>query len=1108
MAINFNSSPYHDDFTESKHFHKILFKPGVAVQAREMNQIQSIVQNQISRFGKHIFKPGSMVIPGNLMFDKNFNYVKLESTYDSSSINVDNYNGKLIIGQTSGVQAKVILVQAAEDSDPPTLFVKYLDSGVDNNTATFAAGETINTVEDNSIFYATVASITPTGKCIGLSIDKGVYFIKDYFVQVEAQTIVLDKYLSNSSYRIGLEVNESIVDYVDDNSLLDPALGASNYLGIGADRFKIDLVLSKRDVTDITSSDDFVALGKIVNGEVLEFTNNRPGYNILGDELARRTYDESGNYTVEPFRLKFIEHLQTELNPDGFLSAADGGNAEYSIAILSPGKSYVRGYEVSTISNRYLTFKKPRDLANATNAVVRTQLGNYIEVGNAYGIPNFTTDLIQVSLYDRYTATDGTASGNLIGNARVRGFETSSGNVMQSDNIFNIFVFDVKMNDGYHFEKDVKQLFHANVTSGGYTSPSFTANIIPENITQSGTLTLEVNSNIFVGVNTLFLSYLKVDDYIRVSTDTTNVYRITNVTNQQLTVDRTYPLANVSGVSFTKDEARIREKEKGLYLFPYRNKVVKNVSDVTIRTRKVFYGTLTANVINLTTVAGTEFASRTDSDYFAVTVTGGAIGDYYRISPSQFSYTDAPTNRNIQIDLGDYGLTNEDVLIYTTIIKNNPSQKSKTVTAAEVTYTSQSDCTKTEVSLGKADVMHIANVKMSANAFGTAYNSSNEIDISDRYLLDSGQRKTYYDISKIKLLPNAQKPTGPIKISYYYYAHGTGDYFTSDSYQNYDLIPVFVDQGIEYPLRDYIDFRPRISDDGLNFTSSGSSKNDFLDYSSDFICDYQYYLPRIDKIFISNEGKMSYLTGVSSLTPVEPQVPNDSMTLYIIDHPAYAYDINDDSTFTAVDQKRYTMKDIGKLETRIKNLEYYTQLSMTELDTAVFSVKDSYGLDRYKNGFVVDNFTGHNIGDIKNPDYSISMDFDNGVLLPSFFQKNIRLAEVAVNDDQRNSNGYVLINNNIVMLNYTDELYTGLDLADSDISITPFDVYTYTGVMTLEPKNDTWYAETFEPIITQNEDGKWDSVIPDAAGEKIYGTIWGSWKTSMPQPQIEIKLNI
>src|SRR5574343_449541 len=1002
--MDFNSRPYYDDFDETKHFYRMLFKPDFAVQTRELNQLQTIIQEQISRFGSHVFKPGSLVIPGDLRIDKNYNYVKLEPLFGGSTINVNNFDEEVVIGQTNGIQAKVIKVADKTDTDPPTLFVKYLDSGINNNTPFFVADEVIKT-SDNS-FSATVGSSSPTGKCIGVLISEGIYFVKDYFVRVESNVIVLDKYTSNSSYRVGLEVVDLIVGSNDDESLLDPALGSSNYLAPGADRYKIALNLAKRDLSNVISSDTFIELGRLVDGEIVEITNNKPGYNILADELARRTYDESGDYTVEPFKLKFIEHLRDETHPDGFVTDVDGGDENYAIAVLSPGKSYVKGYEVETQSNRYLTFEKPRNKANVTNAVIRTQMGSYIEVSNVYTLPNFTTDLTEVTLYDRYTTSRGNVSGSNIGTAKVRGFEVSSGNVMASDTIFNLFVFDIKMNAGKSFEKDVKQIYHANSTSVSYTTSQFTADILPVRTLQDGTLSLTQNSNVFVGVNTALTSTLKPNHYI------------------------------------------------------------------------------------------------------TVVVNGANKAKIYHIGSSNFSYTDAPTNRNIRISLVNYGLSSEDVIIYTTLIKTNPTAKIKTVSDGSLTLTAKADCESPIIPLQKADVYYFSNVFMSANAFGTAYSTSNEVEITDRYVLDDGQTSTYYGVSSIKLAPGAIVPTGPIKINFKYYSHGSGDFFTPDSYPDYDLLPVFEDQGVQYHLRDYIDFRPRIADAGTNFSSSGAVRNDFLSYSDDFICDYQYYLPRKDKIVISNDSKLSYLTGISSLNPVEPQTPSDSMALYIISHPAYSFDINKDSTFIDVDQRRYTMKDIGRLDTRITNLEYYTQLSLLELDTSIFSVKDNYGLDRYKNGFIVESFNGHGIGDVRNPDYKISMDIDNGVMLPAFDQTNVKLKEVAESDADRASNGYCLINNTTVMLNYEDVVYTSMVLANDSVSITPFDVYVYCGVMTLDPPADTWYEETTTPIITKNSDGTWDSMIPDAVGTKIYGTIWGSWKVGLPDPTMELNLRL
>ena len=816
----------------------------------------------------------------------------------------------------------------------------------------------------------------------------------------------------------------------------------------------------------------------------------------MQDELARRTFDESGDYTVKPFNLKFIEHAKSVDNPDGFLNGNDGGNVQIALAVLSPGKSYVKGYEVSTVSNRYLPFSKPRDTANVTNAVVRTPIGNYVEVKDAFGIPNFTSNLIDINLYDQYTATPGSPAGTLVGNAKVRGFESPSSNAMLAASTFNTFLFDISMVSGYTFERDVKQLYHASVSDASYVSTAFTANIVPStNTSVTGTVTLTNGSNAVVGLNSVFTTDLSVGDYIKFNSDTSNSFRVTAVTtNSALVIDRNYPLSNVFGVNATRDEAVLVDNDKASYIFPMPNDVIKELSDITIRTRRVFYGTLTSNVVALTTAVGSTFASRTDQDYFAVAVTGGTAGKIYQIQSDEITFTDAPTNRNISIDLSDYGLTNQDVLVYTTIIKNDPAAKAKTSTSSSATYTTRTDCEATVISLGVADVYEVSNVRMSANAFSTAYSEDNSSDISNYYSLETGQTSTYYGISKIKLKPGKPVPTGPIKINFNYYTHGTGDYFSAESYPDYEELAKFNDNGVVYDLRSSIDLRPRISNDGVNFKNSGAVRNEFLDYANDFQTDYSYYLPIIDKIYLTGDGQITYKEGSSSLNPVEPQAPSDAMSLYVIEHPAYGFDITNDSTFYPVDQRRYTMKDIGKLENRIKNLEYYTTLSLLELDTAVFSVKDSFGLDRFKNGFVVESFQGHGIGDVRNLDYNISMDFEAGELRPAFIPVNLKLSEVQLSTSGRAASGYVVKNNRIAMLPYSEEEYIANDLASSTENINPFDNFTFAGSVVLDPPGDVWYDQTVKPLVYKDDTGTYDTLIPDSVGEATYGSIWNSWK--------------
>jgi hypothetical protein len=122
--MEFNVEPYHDDFKQNaldNNYLRILFKPGQAVQARELTQIQSILQNQIKQFGDHIFQNGSPVIGGNMTLDNKVKFLKLEATYNNQDVDVDEFLGKVIRNTNGNIQAKVLTNYS--ESVIPTLII-------------------------------------------------------------------------------------------------------------------------------------------------------------------------------------------------------------------------------------------------------------------------------------------------------------------------------------------------------------------------------------------------------------------------------------------------------------------------------------------------------------------------------------------------------------------------------------------------------------------------------------------------------------------------------------------------------------------------------------------------------------------------------------------------------------------------------------------------------------------------------------------------------------------------------------------------------------------------------------------------------------------------
>ena len=327
---NLNSSPYFDDFEELKNYQRVLFKPGLPVQSRELTTLQSILQNQIEKFGKHFFKEGSVVIPGQIAYDSDYTSVQIDDSHLGIPVQLylENLKGKKIKGETSGVTAKVetYITNRESTKGAYTLYIKYQSSSdTDFSRATFADGENLLLEEDlnyslssirsgGSFATTVISNATATGAAAKIA--QGVYFIRGFFVTVSDSTVILDQYTNAPSYRVGLLVKEELVTAsAENNDLYDNARGFSNFAAPGADRFKLSTTLIKKSLTDL-NDENFIELMRIENGELQKFVKES-SYNLIRDELAKRTYDESGHYYVNPFNVTAKECLNNRVGNDG-----------------------------------------------------------------------------------------------------------------------------------------------------------------------------------------------------------------------------------------------------------------------------------------------------------------------------------------------------------------------------------------------------------------------------------------------------------------------------------------------------------------------------------------------------------------------------------------------------------------------------------------------------------------------------------------------------------------------------------------------------------------------------------------------------------------------
>ena len=1299
---DFNLSPYYDDYTESKKFHRVLFRPSFAVQARELTQSQTILQNQIERVSDHLFEKGAMIIPGEIGYDLNYYAVKLSAKSVST---ISSYIGVTLTGVTSGVVATCVNAVATDGTDPDTLFVKYTKTGTNNTDLVFADGETLNCTIAEAAATATV-NTTATGSAA--EVQEGIYYINGFQVQVSNQVLILDKYTNTPSYRVGLTITESFVTPNDDASLNDNAAGSSNVNAPGAHRFKIDLTLAKRTLSS-TEDSNFVELLRLSNG-ILQNQVRTTEYAVLEDTLARRTFDESGDYVVRDFDLDLREHL-IDGNNRGIYTSGNGGVESKIAAGFGPGKAYVRGYEVETIGTTFVDINKARDFDTQQNFDTRFDVGNFVNVTNVYGSPDigFVSGDVEafkrVNLYNIATSsrgTENTGSGssiNTIGRAKSKGFEYSSGtatsNVFASGSltsaIYKHYLFDINMFNhlnivtdqsfttgeivtggtsgatgvvesisttesvaisgitntdnpgnisvvtatGHNFKEGQQitvlnagftvdssaitdntvftvrnpatntfELYNSDgttatnvtaYTSGGIVrhgvvvvssvqgtfgagetitggtssntaniqsdavgfkgvttfdfpsvkqigmagSPTYTADTSldstnGDNLVLSGSLDIGSGSASVTGINTKFNTELKVGDSISFTNDSGNTE---TKLIEAIISDTSLTLSTVTAAASTKTivtrrRSKLQESNKNISIFelPYSTiKTLKTTSnsgitDTSFDVRRHFTGTLSSNG-DVTITAGTNevFTGLAERD-FSVSImtlgagTTGAVGDVLSLTSNNhegdpiFVLGGSPSGKTLTLDFGA-NYQGHKVKILATVSRSVAGSKTKTLNSnSTVAISSQTTIQSGTIGLGKADVYVINAVYMSAN-FSTAATVS-DTNITSRFNIDTGQRDNYYDIGRLVLKPGELTPTGRLLVDFDYFSHGSGDYFDVDSYSgviDYENIPRYTSDttGKTYELRDVLDFRPRVDDASTinsgtqdrSYDGTGASTVDIIKFGSDITSDFEYYLPKIAKVFLDKEGNFKVVEGASALIPQVPKNLDGAVHLVTLEIPAYTLS-TEDITIKKVDNRRYTMRDIGKLESRIESLEYYTQLSLLETQAQNLQIQDADGFDRFKNGIIVDNFTGHNIGDVGNTEYAVAVDMAAGEIRPTFNEDAVQLIErdddgTAIVDADRTAANYQKTGD-LITLPYTETNLIEQPFASKSVNVNPFDVFTWTGDVQLTPPTDEWKETERSPELVINNVGGFDTLVSGLGNSALngveIGTIWNDWQ--------------
>ena len=451
--MDYNITPYYDDYFASsgglsKNYYKVLFRPGRALQARELTTAQTILQNQINSFGKYFFPDGADVYGAEKGLETH-TYVKLS---DASNLATGGLFNNFAVGDilheySTNIKAMVTSVCPAETGtgDSPTIWVKYLNA---NNTVnSWSAGGTLNNGTSN---VAVISSASESiGSAEGITVGSGIVFTKNAFVVSNDESIIVKKYKSSSYSKIGYAVKEEIIGVIADTNinevdvtLCDNAQGYPNYAAPGADRIRYTLYLSSVDVDSTSyvswssdsktyarntkviygdkiyicikyhtsatintpgtsgstgkgynywvSIDNFIEIGRIKDSQWIGAANkigfSKQTYDAVLDVLYKREALTEGNFNVSPHSISIDNTTIGVQLADG--TTTTSANDETFIASIGPGYSIVSGKDVNNIHSQRFELNKARTdshVKTLNNAIIDSTYGSYILAKNING---------------------------------------------------------------------------------------------------------------------------------------------------------------------------------------------------------------------------------------------------------------------------------------------------------------------------------------------------------------------------------------------------------------------------------------------------------------------------------------------------------------------------------------------------------------------------------------------------------------------------------------------------------------------------------------------------------------------------------------------------
>jgi len=961
----FPDAPYFDDYDPLKLYYKLLFKPKHLIQARELSQLQTILQEQIAKFGSHIFKNGSIVLGCESKINNSCFILSIESSDTLSDEQVLALEGQYL--SSDNRIGQVILARKTNTTNILELVINdFTETPIDIGDTCFVYDFTNKISTSSGISFRVQAR---TSSCV-VKFNSGILYFDGYFISLDDQKIVLSSSTSSFSGSIGFQINKVIKEFNGQDVLtIDPVLTSR------------DIIFheSGQDLSGQTVIDDFIEFIRVKDGRILK-NISVPIYSELEKVLARRTFDQAGNFTVTPFACKVLESADT---------------TKFKLEI-SPGKAYVLGYEFDSPFSQTIEIDKALDFNQKNDFQLSTYFGSYVILSNFTGF--FDVQKCEKVLFfdellgDLDFGPGGNHQDHIIGSARVRHVD------FQEDQLA-LYLFEIQAAQNKSISDTIKSISTESVVKD---NPGF------GDLVEFKIFDLDQSTLLYELPEKEIRSIRDEDDKVK------NDYYIQK--------------------SFFCSLASSPEPgSPPVPVFGYLN-----------------------------TTIGEQFLVSPDD----ITLVDRATGTYYH--PSSVEALNAEATE-IQ-----FGIEEElqEVDVYAKVrVVNQPEIPLVTETST-VSLSIGSFSANQEYSLPETDIIGITQCSFN----GTDILS--QVRIEAKETIDAVYNSVLvYSGSLFSSVP------GTLSVTYSYYkGNRDNGYRSIDSYPADSSLKTFKNNSKVIPIGKCIDFRVRIKE--------GMVSGAYIPVPYEtFQCSYSYHLGRIDKLIATSSKNFEVVKGISKLNPLPPDDKPHGMTLYTITIPAKTDNVKD-VKLKFVENRRYTMRDIGGLDKRIKNLEYYTSLSLLEKDTKDMEILDEQGNNRFKNGFLIDNFK--NFRSVNYPEGTVKCSFNTelGELRPTFNIVNTKLLFNPQKSTCKQSG-------DLLTLPYSEVTFIEQLKASSSMNLQPFEVFNYEGKMTIIPEVDEWVDTSTKPAIIANQFGEND--IWEEIGDSAFTAQWGSWESRISQ---------